>query len=177
MADRKTAVMAATIGMFVFTVSDLLRLRWPWLNGWILTVFGRVMRQNEANGLAGTTYLVTGVFFIIFLFPKDVVAVTLLFLALGDPLASYFGIRYGRDRIFRNKSLQGGLAAFICCAIIAFAYYSYYKLMLERVVLVSLISGLIGAISEIIPIGKLDDNLTFPIICSSGLWLVFKVFM
>jgi len=175
--DRKTALLIISLGMLFFTSADMLRLRWPWLNRVFLLVFHRVMRKHEAHGLAGTTFLLTGVFFSIFLFHKDVVTITLLFLALGDPIASYFGIRYGKDRIVKNKSLQGTLAAFLCCTVIAFAYFSFHKLMMDRIVLVSLVSGLIGALSEMLPVGKLDDNLTFPIICSTGVWMVFKVFM
>ena len=124
--DRKTALTIISLGMLSFTAADILRLRWPWLNRQFVSMFHRVMRKHEAHGLAGTTYLLTGVFFSIFLFPKDVVTMTMLFLAVGDPVASYFGIRYGKDRIVKNKSLQGTLAAFLCCTVIAFAYFSFY---------------------------------------------------
>ncbi len=175
--ERRTALNILSLTLLCFVATDLLRLRVARLNQLFISIFHRVMRKHEAHSLAGTTYLLTGVFFSVFLFSKDIVTITLLFLALGDPVASYFGIRYGKDRITKNKSLQGTLAAFFCCTTIAFAYFSFYKLMLDRIVLVSLVSGLTGALSEMFPIGKLDDNLTFPIICSTGMWVIFRVFM
>ena len=48
--------------------------------------------------------------------------------------------------------------------------------MTDRLVLVTIVSGFIGMIAELIPVGKLDDNLSFPIICASLLWGVFTLF-
>ncbi len=175
--DRKTALALLSGAMIFFVSMDFLRLRFQSLNKIVILLFHRIMRKSEVEALAGTTYLLLGVFFLVFLYPKEIVTLTLLFLALGDPIASYFGIRYGRDTLTRNKSLQGTLAAFFCCTLLACFFYTAQKLMLERILLVSLISGFVGAAAEAIPIGKLDDHLTFPLICSFLLWIIFQVFM
>ena len=39
----------------------------------------------------------------------------LLFLALGDPVSSYIGVRYGKNPILGRKTLQGTLAGFVTC--------------------------------------------------------------
>ena len=172
--DRGMALKILAVAMFLFVGMDILRLKIEKINVLVLKVFGVVMRRTEIDHPAGTTYLLSGVFISVYLFPKDIVMLTLFFLAIADPVASYFGIRYGKDKIINNKSLQGTMAAFVVCAIIAFIYMQVNKMLLERIVLVSLISGIIGALSELIPFFKLDDNLTFPIVCSFSLWALIN---
>lgn len=162
------------LAWLVFVPADLLRLRSAGFNDFAVSIFGPFMRQSEVDKLAGTTYLISGLTVIAFLFPKDIVLLTMLFLAFADPIASYFGIRYGRDKIFGQKSLQGTMAAFVVCTILSYAFFKFYGLMQERALLMSIIGGFIGAMSELIPIGKIDDNFTLPVLSASALWLVFS---
>jgi dolichol kinase len=155
---------------------DLARLRWPALNDFVLHVMGPIMRQSEVDKIAGTTYLITGVTVVAIVFPRDIVLLTLLFLAFADPIASYFGIRFGKDKILGQKSLQGTLAAFFVCAVLSFAFLSYHDLLMDRLVVVSLIGGVIGALAELIPIWKLDDNLTLPLVSATALYFLFTLF-
>jgi len=134
------------------------------------------MRQSELHTLAGTTFLLTGLLFVTLVFPPPIVLLTMFFLAFADPIASYFGIRYGKDKILGEKSLQGFLAAFVVCALLTFTFLNSYELVSGRIVLVSLIGGLIGALAELIPIGKLDDNLTLPVLSAVSLWGLFSIF-
>lgn len=173
---RDQALQIASFLTFLFVGNDLLRHVIPNLNKVLLQVFGPFMREHEKAGLAGSTYMALGVTIIIFFFPKTVVTLALLFLAVADPLASYVGVRYGKDKIVGNKSLQGSASAFTACAIIAAIYFFTHNLMTERLLIVSLLSGLIGAVSELIPIGRLDDNLTFPLLSSVLLYLLMFVF-
>src|SRR5690606_38510278 len=96
----------------LFVPLDFLRQSSPVLNDWLIHAFKPIMRQSEVNKLAGTTYLLTGVLFVVVFFPRPVVSLTLLYLAFADPIASLVGIRYGRDKLFGHKSLQGFIAAY-----------------------------------------------------------------
>lgn len=107
---------------------------------------------------------------------RHILILSLLFLAFGDPIASFIGLRYGRDRIMANKTLQGTLAAFFVCMVTAGVYYYLNGIMTERLFIVAPVSGLIGAFAELIPIGKLDDNLTFPVLSALGLSLLFFLY-
>ncbi len=155
---------------------DVARHQSPRLNRLTLKIFGIVMREHEREGLAGTTYLMVGTFLIIWFFPRPIVTLSLIFLAVADPLASYFGICYGKDKLIGSKSLQGTLAAFVICTLVSLGYLWYSGLMTERLLMVSLLSGIVGALAELIPIGKLDDNFTFPVVSALGLWGIFTVF-
>jgi len=159
-----------------FIPIDFLRLRYPGLNMVALKVFGPLMRTHESVEISGMTYLFVGCMFLLLFSNPHVVTLTLLFLAFGDPIASFFGIRYGKDRILGPKTLQGTLAAFTTCTALAAIYYYSNNLMVERLLIVAPLSGLIGALSELLPIGKLDDNLTFPVVCSCLLWVLFYVY-
>lgn len=174
--SRSMALQLMTSFAFLFIVVDLTRHQWPSANRALLSVFHPIMREHERHALAGTTYLMLGVFLIILLFPRPVATLALLFLGVADPLASYVGIIYGRDKIWGQKSLQGTMAAFVACTVVAALFFLMQNLMLERVLLVSILAGLIGALSELVPIGKLDDNFTFPLVSSSLLWILFFVF-
>lgn len=160
----------------LFVPFDILRHRHEALNDWAVTAFRPIMRQSEVKKLAGTTFLLSGVLLVNIFFPRPIVALTLLFLAFADPIASYFGILYGKDKIFGHKSIQGFMAAFFVCAILTCLFLMYYKYMSDRLLVISLFAGLVGAFAELIPIGKLDDNLTLPVISAIGLTVLFYFF-
>lgn len=134
------------------------------------------MREHEAKSFSGLSYLLVGAAILLAFFDRHILTLSLLFLAIGDPLASLVGIRFGRDRILGNKTLQGTFAAFAACATIAGVYYYLNGLMTERLLIVAPISGLIGAATELIPIGKLDDNLTCPVLSAIGLSVLFYLY-
>ena len=155
---------------------DLLRQRRPGLNATTVRLFSPVMRKHEESGMSGMSYLFAGAAILLALFDRHVVTLTLLFLAFGDPVASYCGIRFGKDRIVGNKTLQGSIGAFVACGAIAAIYFYARGLMVERLWIVAPVAGLIGAVAEAIPVGKLDDNLTFPVIAACLLWTLFLLF-
>ncbi len=155
---------------------DFIRLHNERFNAVVIKIMSPIMRDRERNTYTGTTALFFGVFIVVWLFPERIVQMSLLFLATADPIASYFGIKYGKDKIVGEKSLQGALAAFVCCTVISVIFYFNEGLMTERILIVSLLSGLIGSVSELIAVGKLDDNLTYPVINSFLLWFLFRIF-
>ncbi|MFN7730077.1 MAG: diacylglycerol/polyprenol kinase family protein [Bdellovibrio sp.] len=175
-APYKVSLALILTAWLAFVPADFLRHRSSALNDFLMHLFKPLMRDSEAHNLAGTTYLLTGVLITIGLFPFNVAILTLLFLAFADPFASYFGIRYGKDKIFGHKSVQGTLAAFLICALLTAVFLYTRGLMMDRILIVTLLGGLIGALAELIPIAKLDDNLTLPLISATFLWLLFALF-
>lgn len=167
----------ALLGIWLFFVpGDILRTRFAALNEFVVFVFRPILRESEIQKASGLSYLLTGVLIVAWIFPRDVVLLTLLFLGLADPVASYFGIRFGKDKIFGHKSVQGSAAAFLVCAALMASFLFYQGYPTDRLVLLSLIGGLIGALAELIPVAKLDDNFTLPMISAVCLWLLFEIF-
>lgn len=164
-----------TLAVF-FVIGDFLRIKIPACNRIFNNLFKIVLRKSEADNFAGTTYLLTGVAIIISIFSHPVVALSILFLAFADPIASYFGIKYGRTKIMGGtKSLEGFLAAFVVCAVLTFGFLKNYNLPVTTWCLIALAGGLIGALAELVPVGSVDDNFTMPIISAIGLHFLFTL--
>ena len=165
-------------GLFLFALvgavsTDFLRLRYPQFNKLAIGLLRPVVRQEEYDSCSAVTYLMIGVTLCRLFFPELVVSISLLFLAFGDPVASAFGILYGRKKIMGNKSDAGFFAAFVACSIVLWAYNSYHGFFSSWTVAFCLLGGLIGAISELIPVGKLDDNLSQPLLSGALLTALF----
>lgn len=159
----------------LFVPIDIVRQTNQVVNKKLTQMFRPIMRNSELNRLAGTTYLLTGVIVIALIFNKGIVAISLLYLAFADPLASYIGIKYGKDKIFGHKSVQGFMAAFVVCATVCYLYL-FYSQITQHLLTASLLAGLVGAIAELIPLAKLDDNFTMPVLSSIGLSILFYFF-
>lgn len=173
---RQMAIQLLLFFSALFIFVDVYRQKSEALNRFVLNSFSWVMRENEKKHLAGSTFMVVGMLTVVFLFSHSIVILSLLFLAFADPIASYFGIRYGKDRLFGRKSLQGTMAAFIVCTIVAAVYFFANNLMTERLLIVSILAGLSGAIAEVVPVGKLDDNLVLPVMSACLLRLIYYFF-
>ncbi len=169
------SMIALCIVWLIFVPVDIIRQNNKLVNETFTQMFRPIMRSSELNRLAGTTYLITGVILIALLFNRGVVGLSLLFLAFADPLASFIGIKYGKDKIFGHKSVQGFVAAFVVCTLMCFLYL-FYNQVTQHVIIGSLLAGLAGATAELIPLGKLDDNFTMPVLSSLGLTALFYIF-
>ncbi|MCB9027204.1 MAG: hypothetical protein H6625_12855 [Bdellovibrionaceae bacterium] len=174
--SHSTAIQVMALAAALFTTLDLLRKQLPALNHVLLNMFMPIMRESERQSIAGTTYLLNGVLITMLIFPKPIVLLTLLLLGTADPMASFVGLKYGQDRIFGHKTLQGCLAAFIVSTLIAFVFFFITNTMTDRIMIVSLLAGLVSTFSELIPIQKIDDNFTFPLLCATGLWGIYYLF-
>lgn len=181
---HNVALMLLTVASLITIATDLFRINSVKFNSMIMQVFQPIMRESEVNRLSGNTFLIIGVFFIEIFFSRDIVLLALLFLAFADPCASYFGIKYGRQKIVGNKSLEGFIAALVICFLLTFVFLNArngsidilkHKLNLSTIFILSFASAMVGALSELVPIAKLDDNLTLPILSATGLYLIFSV--
>lgn len=175
--SRQNALFYSLLFSFISLGLDIARLNIPNVNKYVIKFMNPVMREQEKSTYAGTTWLLFGTFVIIYIFPEPIVKMSLFFLATADPIASYYGIKHGKDKIFNGKkSLQGTFAAFVCCTIIAALFYSIEGVMTERILIVSLLTGIVGAFSEAVTVGKVDDNLSFPVINSFLVFALVKLF-
>lgn len=173
---QRDALFYLAICGLVFIPFDLLRLKRPDLNHRLVRSFKLIIRIEEVGTLTGTSFLIVGTFLCVLLYPKMVAVLAMLLLAFGDPISSLFGVLFGKDKIWGRKSLQGSLACFAMCTIVCAIYFLANNLMVERVIIVSILGGLAGALSELVQFRKLDDNLTIPVIAGLGLHILFVVF-
>jgi dolichol kinase len=157
--------MAAILGTVLAVVMSIeyARSRWEWVNSVAVRVMGPVMRDTEVNQLTGIPFYMASCLFAFLIFPRHVTVLAVLYLALGDPSSSFFGVLYGRNKIFPNKSLQGTLGGFVVCSVATFAYLRWQGFPPEKVLLLSLIGGFAGAVSELLPL-NIDDNFAIPVV-------------
>lgn len=175
MTKEDASKLALFVTLFLVGL-DLSRLYLPHLNRLLIPLFKPVLRTHETHRPTAATFLLIGTTICIFIFSKPIMLLTLLMLALADPLAAVVGTRYGKDKLIGRKSLQGSIAAFIVCFFVSLIYFYTLHFFTDRLLLVSLLCGLIGALSELIPVFNWDDNFTFPILCSTSLAGLFYLF-
>lgn len=173
---RQPAVIVAVVMSSLMIGFDVLRLSIPRLNRFFCWFFGRFLRKGELRRVSGATSMLAAVTLLVLFYPKRVALLAMLFCAVGDPVASYFGIRFGKDKLIGDKSVQGSLAAFFACFLLAAGYCYAMDLMRERLFIVALLGGLIGALSELVPVFGLDDNFVFPVLSATLLTGLFYVF-
>lgn len=159
-------------GLFViFTASECIRLRSERINALAIRIWGPVMRSHEALKFSGTPYYLASCALVVLVFPKTIALLSVLFLAVGDPMASLVGIlAKGRGIRFANgKSLAGTLAAVAVCFVISWVFLSYLGVSQHREVY-AIVGALAGGLAEHIPFGW-DDNLSIPLVSGLALWI------
>lgn len=159
---------------------DLLRPHFPKLNRFSLKIIGPVIRKHEVRQLSGSSYAILGIGFTYFIFPPIIAQLAVLFLAIGDPTASFFGLLFGKIKLLGKKSLEGFLAGIAFCSLAALIYFSLNEFEFSRewsqLITYSLSCGIIGGVAELIPVFGMDDNLSQPLL-SSGLLSLFFFLM
>lgn len=168
-------VLASILGMCL--LMETARLKIPSVNERVMKVMGPVMRSSEEGGLSGVPYYLASALLVIGLFPKTVAMLGLMYLAVGDPVASLFGITYGHKgpRFKSGKSLIGTLAGILACSAVTFAYLRILNYSAPEFGWIVLLGGIIGGTAEMIPL-EIDDNFSIPILSGFGLWFVFLAF-
>jgi dolichol kinase len=144
-----------------------------------IKVFGKIMRREELKNLSANSYYILGLLIITLFFPKNIVLLSVLFLAFGDPVAAIIGTKFGQTKLFAKKSLEGSIANFLISAMVTFAFVNlYFHKDVLTALTVSILGGLISCVSELLPI-PVNDNLTIPVVSALLLKLasgMFKLF-
>lgn len=172
--DFSQEKMAAILGTVLAAVMSLeySRSKWEWVNGVAVKVMGPVMRQSEVNQLTGIPFYMASCLFAFLIFPHHIAVLSILYLAFGDPFSSFFGVLYGKNKIFPNKSLQGTLGGFVVCALVTAGYLYWQKMDPSYLVILSLLGGLAGSVAELLPL-NVDDNFAIPVVSGALMALAF----
>lgn len=124
-------------------------------------------KSGERFEVTGATNLWVSATVVVFVFDKDVAVLSLLFLAVGDPLAATFGVRDHRIRIF-GKSLVG-TAVFVLGAALAGTVAAAHPDISRVWWMVP--GAIVAAVTELLPL-HIDDNLSIPIAAASAMTLL-----
>lgn len=151
---------------------DFLRLRSARLKAFALKHFGQIMRRNEIKGLSGNSYFILGLFTVAFFFPKPIALLSVLYLAVGDPVAAFVGTRFGRVKIVGEKTLEGALANFVVSFLFSGAFGLFYlRMPATEAFILAAVGGTVSTVSELVYI-YVDDNFSVPVLAAVLLSIV-----
>jgi diacylglycerol kinase (CTP) len=167
------AILAVSIFGFAL---DLARARWSRLNEVVIAMMGPFMRASERNGFTGLPFYALGVALALLIFKPRIAILAIMFLVYSDPISSFFGILYGKDKIMPNKSLQGAIAGFFTCYLLALFYGITYGSYGSGLLWFAILGGVVGALAEMMSAFNVDDNLTIPVISGLGLTVLNYIF-
>lgn len=165
------AKILMAIAMAGFAV-DLIRTRFEPVNNFVMKVMGSFMRESEKDGMSGFPFYALGASLSLFFFPEKIAVLSIIFLMFSDPISSFFGILYGKDKFLPNKSIQGTLAGFVTCYLLALFYgMTFSDNGGVSLLFFAIFAGAIGAISELLSV-FVDDNLTIPLVSAAGMTFI-----
>lgn len=172
--SRSTAVITLGCALGLDLLVETIRLKVPSFNEKVLRLWGPVMRSCEVDRFSGTPYYIAAAILAIGLFPKPIAVLSILYLAFGDPMASIFGILFGKKslKLANGKSLIGTAAGVLTCTLVSLLFLSNSQFPWEMVWTLSLIGGLAGGAAELLPL-EVDDNFSIPIVSGFVLWFGF----
>ncbi len=188
--SRKQSVTYILVGTFLAVFFELLRVSWPRLNRLILSIFGPLMRENEAESPSALLFYILGLLWAFLVLPKILAVQAVLTLAWMDPIAGICGVRFGRktwNRVFSGfvpeerripaalgaKTVEGSFAGFLASVFAGLVAWTgpWAQVLgpdgiwaapdLKTVALFSLVGALIATIAEAWP-SQWDDNAKIP---------------
>lgn len=164
-------------GLSLFLAIEYARLSFPSVNAWAIRAMGPIMRKSEVHKMSGTPFYVGSVLLSVLIFPKTIAILSMLFLAIGDPTSSIFGITWGHKgmRFSNGKSLIGTAAGMGICSVIAFIYLVLTHVPPIPSLFIALAGGFAGGGAEMIPL-EIDDNFSIPVVSGLALWIAFLIF-
>ena len=124
---RSQGVLILGVFLALCLAVETARLRMPAFNDLVVRFWGPLMRSCEVNRYTGTPYYIASTLIAVGIFPRPIAALSIAFLAVGDPIASLFGILYGDKsvRFSNGKSLIGTAAGMIACGLVAFTFLHF----------------------------------------------------
>lgn len=155
-----------------FLTLDLLRLMSKKVNFYFFDKTKVLFKSREKKRFSSLTLFFLSIFLSILLFDKNIAIVSICFLIFGDVFAKFFGLEYGKIKIFDGKSLEGSLAHFIACFLIAYILSGYVGLPFGLLA----IAAIFATVIEALPIGA-NDNFTVPLLTAIFLKFTKKFFL
>ena len=84
---------------------EIERLKHPGVYKWVLAHLGGIFKVKVGR-LTGTTYFLIATLLLILFFERSIAIVSLFFLIFGDAASTIVGVKYGRIKLFKGKTLE-----------------------------------------------------------------------
>jgi dolichol kinase len=147
----KFGILALTAILIILLEIEYIRLEYKLK----LPVVVDILRRHEKDHIAGNIFFISSTIICFAAFDYAIALSALLFQVFGDMMAALVGIKFGKTRIYRKKTLEGFLAGFVANLLVGVLLMpGEWKLFFPMALTASLVE---------LWTGKLDDNLTVPL--------------
>ena len=167
---RDRALLFFAVLFVVVLALDLMRLKMPAVNRFVLTKFPSFIRTSEEHKLTGTASYVLGIGSTLYLYRTDLATLAICFLAFGDVAATTIGERYGKTKI-GDKSLEGSIAFVVAGVSTGFLLSLAGISVMYGLILAG---AIIAAGVELLPL-PVNDNLLIPLVSGGAMSLIAKM--
>jgi dolichol kinase len=114
-----------------------------------------VLRKHEKDNLAGNIFFIASTIICFAAFDYQVALLALLLTVFGDLMSALIGIKFGKTKIYKKKSLEGSIAGLSTNMLVGY-------LILPEQPEIFIPMAVTATLVELFT-GKLDDNLTVPL--------------
>jgi glycerol-3-phosphate acyltransferase PlsY len=163
---RAALVLIGSIALF-FLLLDLIRLFSKRVNVFFFKTIKDFYKSKEYKKFSSITLFLFASFLTILLFNKNIAILAVSFLIFGDFFSKFFGLHFGRTKIF-EKSLEGSLAHFNACIISGYIMLHFISAPLH----IYLTGALVASASEALPIG-INDNFSVGLLSASSMYVYY----
>jgi dolichol kinase len=151
----------------LFLSFDFLRLEIRAISSFFDRYFNKLIWNKEKDTLTAATHYMIAAFLSVYFFDKWVAIAVLFFLAFGDTAAHIIGVRWGKNRLDTEKTIEGSLACLGICVSISF-------FLPQPSFIVLIVGSLVASLVEFFPFG-IDDNFTLPLISGAAMEIMIKM--
>ena len=168
-------VILLGLGFLAVSFGELLRLNYKQFNRLTIHFSKHIMRREELKNISGVPYYLGSCFLVLLIFNTHIATLSILYLALGDPFASFMGIKYGEGshKFANGKSIIGTLGGITICMIATMVYGTLVGWEVGTIFPMAFFGGLAGGLSETFVIEDINDNLFIPLVSAAALSIVY----
>lgn len=147
----KPAILVLTALLIILLEIEYIRLEYRFK----LPLVVDILRRHEKDNIASNIFFIASTIICFAAFDYPIALLALLLTVFGDLMSALVGTRFGKNQIYKRKTLEGFMAGFVTNLIVG------YVVMPGNWILI----GPMAIIASMVELwtGKLDDNLTVPL--------------
>lgn len=127
-----------------------------------------LLRRRERNNVTGTVFFIIGTIIAFAVFDYGIAMLALLLTVFGDLFSALIGIKWGKHKLFRNKTVEGFAGGLTVNLLVGFLFMPQFPLIFIPM-------AFMASIVELTT-NKLDDNLTVPLFAGfTGQMIVYAL--
>lgn len=149
--SQEMAIIVLTAFLLILIEIEYVRLEVKPKIPRVLNLF----RRREKNQLTGTVFFILATIIAFAAFDYGIAMLALLMTVFGDLVSALVGIKFGKNKLLHNKTMEGFVAGLAMNLVLGFLVFSEFPA-------IAVSMALVASIVELLT-NKLDDNLTVPL--------------